>query len=119
MTLIQFEELCIRVFEQQLPVIRDTADEHEAERLLHAVCAELERVALSSGVEICQRGAFLLVFARYDMELNEHSKELGVGGDYFEGARTTEQEAYAYLHERRCGAPARHVLSSNAGLIVH
>ena len=108
MTLIQFEELCIRVFAERLPVVRD-ANEDEAQKLLDAVFTELESVALSSGVEVCQRGASLVVFARYDMALSEHAEMLGVDASYFDGDRPPEQEAYTYLHERRCGALARHV----------
>jgi hypothetical protein len=108
MTLTNFEELCLRVFAERLPVIRD-ANEDEAEQLLGAVCAELEQVALSNGVEVCERGAYLVVFARYDMALSEHAEELGVPADYFDGDRPEEQEAYTYLHERRCGALARHL----------
>jgi hypothetical protein len=108
MNLNQFEELCIKVFTERLPVIRDAKDD-EAEQLLGAVCEELEHVALSSGLEVCKRGAYLLVFARYDMALSEHADELGVSADYFEGDRPVEQEAYTYLHERRCGALARHL----------
>jgi hypothetical protein len=118
MTLNQFEELCIRVLNERLPVVRD-ASEHEGMKLLSAVCSELENVALSSGLEVCQRGAYLLVLARYDMELHSHRHELGVPDAYFEGVRWPEQEAFAYLHERRCGAPARHVFSSNEGETKH
>ena len=107
MTLEQFEQLCDKVFTERLLAIRD-AEEKESERMLDAVLSELEGVALSSGLEICKRGAYMLVFARYDMHLCEHAEELGVPSDYFDGERSNEEEALAYLHERRCGAPARH-----------
>ncbi|MCU1240988.1 MAG: hypothetical protein JWO71_1714 [Candidatus Acidoferrum typicum] len=106
MTLNNFEELCGKVFAERLIAVRDAED---GEQLLQAICSELERVALSSGLEVCERGAYLLVFARYDMHLDEHRVELGVPDDYFEGDRPTEQEAFTYLHERRCGALARHL----------
>jgi hypothetical protein len=106
MTLSQFEELCDKVFGERLLTIRDSEN---GEQLLDAVCSELERVALSSGLEVCERGAYLLVFARYDMHLDEHREVLGVPDDYFEGDRPVEQEAFTYLHERRCGALARHL----------
>ena len=106
MKLHQFEELCDKVFAERLLAVRDAED---SEQLLEAVLSELERVALSSGLEVCERGAYLLVFARYDMHLFEHREELGVPDDYFEGERDMEQQAFTYLHERRCGAVARHL----------
>jgi|ERR1700730_5295048 len=114
MTLSNFEELCDRVFAERLSAIVDTTvrDSDEGEQLLDAVCSELERVALSNGVEVCERSAYLLVFARYDMHLDEHREELGVPDDYFEGDRPQEEEAFKYLHERRCGALARHVCAA-------
>jgi hypothetical protein len=107
MTLTQYEELCQKVFSERLPVIRDASDA-EAERLTEAVMSELEQVALSSGLEVCQSGAALLVLARYDMALHDNADMLGVGPEYFTGDRAAEQEAFMYLHQRRCGAPARH-----------
>jgi len=80
-----------------LLAIRD-AEEKESEHTLDAVWSELEGVALNSGLEICKSGAYLLVFARYDMHLCEHAEELGVPSDYFEGERPKEEEAFAYLH---------------------
>jgi hypothetical protein len=113
MTLSQFEELCDNVFAERLPGL--TNSDEDAEWLSSTVFPELERVALSSGLEVCERGAYLLVLARYDMHLYEHAEQLGVPADYFEANdRQKEEEAFAYLHERRCGAPARH-----AGLTSH
>jgi hypothetical protein len=106
MTLNNFEELCDKVFAERLLAIRDAEN---SERLLDAVCSELESVALSSGLEVCKRGAYLLTFARYDMHLFEHREELGVPDDYFQGEREMEQQAFNYLHQRRCGALARHL----------
>ncbi len=105
MTLAQFEQLCDKVFTERLLAIRDAED---GGQMLDAMWSELEGVALNSGLEICKRGAYLLVLARYDMHLDEHREELGVPDDYFDGERSKEEEALAYLHERRCGAPARH-----------
>ena len=110
MTLTNFEELCKRVFSERLPVIRDASDA-EAERLMEAVMSELEQVALSSGLEVCKRGAFLIVLARYEMALEENADALGVRAEYFKGDRAAEQEAFMYLHKRRCGAPPRHIAS--------
>lgn len=108
MTLTQFEELCAKVFAERLPVIRDASDV-DAEKLIGAVMAELESVALSSGLEICTRAAYLLVLAAYDMALEQNAEALGVPAEYFESDdRHREDEAYMYLHERRCGLPARH-----------
>jgi len=119
MTLDQFEELCDRVFTERLPNVSHE-DGDAALQLVGSVFAGLESVALSTGVEVCQRAAYLLVFARYDMHLYEHREELGLPNDYFTADdRAAEEEAFAYLHERRCGAPARHVFSSNAGVTVH
>ena len=112
MNLIKYEELCQRVFSERLPLIHD-AREDEAEKLIEAVMSELEQVALSSGLEVCQRGAFLLVWAEYDMVLAEHADVLGVPVEYFTGERSVEQAAFMYLHERRRGAPPRHIISDH------
>jgi hypothetical protein len=58
--------------------------------------------------------SYLLVLALYDGFLNRHSQQLNVPPDLFQGSRPIEDEAHAYLAERRYGAPARH-----AGLVVN
>jgi hypothetical protein len=109
MTLTLFEELCRKVLAQHLPTIRDERNEAKAEELLSAVLDELEQTALNNSVEVCERGAYLLVLARYDMALEANADALGVPANYFVGSRPAEEEAYAYLHQRRCGAPAQHI----------
>jgi hypothetical protein len=106
-TLTEFEMHAHKVFAERLPIIRDASDA-EAERLTDELFNELEVVAIGGGVEVCSGGAYLLTFALYILHLSMNAERLGVGPDYFDGDRTPEQEAYMYLHERRCGLPARH-----------
>jgi hypothetical protein len=113
MTLGDFEQHCQKAFAERLLVIRDVASDAEAERLITDMFNELEAVAVAGGVEACKRGAFLLTLALYDIHLSLNADALGVEPDYFDGDRPQEQEAFNYLHERRCGAPARQFITVN------
>jgi hypothetical protein len=109
MTLAEFEMHCHKVFSERLLTIRD-AEDRKAKRLMRDLLTELELVALNT-VEVCQRGAYLLVLACYDMHLGGNADVLGVPADYFDGDRPQESEALMYLHQRRCGAPARQFIT--------
>jgi hypothetical protein len=109
MTLTEFEYYCHKVFAERLPVIFDAIranNEAAAARLMDDLQTDLVMVALET-VEICLRGASLLVLACCDMALERDADSLGVPASYFERDRPEETEALMYLHERRCGAPAR------------
>jgi len=109
MTLTEFEYYAHTEFDKHLPVLADTEDDSRAEELLRGLYTRLEQTAINQGVEVCKRMAWLLVFALYEMNICLNAEELGVPPDYFEGDRPQElDEAYAYLHERRLGAPPRH-----------
>src|SRR6267378_7159311 len=104
-----FEYYAHAEFDKHLPVLADNEDDSRAEELLSDLYTRLEQTAINQGVEVCKRMAWLLVFALYEMNLSLNAEELGVPPDYFDGDRPQElDEAYAYLHERRLGAPPRH-----------
>jgi len=113
MTLTEFEEYAHEEFAKTLPAVLDDEDV-DLTTTDDGLFPRLERKAIAEGVEVCERMAYFLVFALYDIHLDIHAEELGVPADYFEGHRPKEEEALAYLHERRLGAPPRH-----AGLPVN
>jgi hypothetical protein len=108
MTLTEFEEHAHAEFAKHLPVVADSTCESESEAQVKTLLARLEQKAMEERVEICKHMAWLLVFALYDMHLRLNADVLLVPPDYFECDRTKEDEADAYLHERRLGALPRH-----------
>jgi len=111
MTLTQFEQHCHKVFSDRLLTIRDASDA-DAQRLTADLFNELDAVAIGAGIEVCARGAYLLTLALYDLHLGGHADVLGVPDDYFTSEdRHAEEEALAYLHQRRCGEPARQFIT--------
>jgi hypothetical protein len=108
MTLTEFEYYAHAEFNKHLPVLADSEDDSRAEALLSDLYTRLEQTAINQGVEVCKRMAWLLVFALYEMNLSLNAEELGVPPDYFDADIPQRDEAYAYLHERRLGAPPRH-----------
>lgn len=107
LTLSDYERYANELFAQELPKVLDMAEDDEPD-FITTLFARLDSTALKSGLEICKRGAYLLSLALYDEYLQQHAEELHVPAEYFDGARP-EDEARAYLNERRLGVTARHV----------
>ena len=108
MTLTEFEQHANAQLTDGLVTAFATEDEQEFYASVLDLLNRLEHVALNEHVEICERMSYLLVLALYDGFLNRHSEQLNVPPDLFQGSRPIEDEAHAYLAERRYGAPARH-----------
>jgi hypothetical protein len=108
MTLTEFEQHVNEQLSDGLITAVAIEDEHEFDASVLDLLNRLEHVALSEQVEVCERMSYLLVLALYDGFLNRHSEQLNVPPELFQGSRPIEDEAHAYLAERRYGAPARH-----------
>jgi hypothetical protein len=107
-TLQQFESYLDVEFAKFVSAVLQIEDDAELKRIHDDVFPRLERAAMDEGVEVCKRQSWLLVSALYDLYLHNRVTELNLDPDYFTGDRPVEQEALAYLAERRLGGPARH-----------
>jgi len=105
----QFEQHANAQFAEQLPKVLDLDEDNLDEGLktiIDDTQQQLEADAIQAGVETCPRSAFLLVFGLTDFYMEAHAEELHVPPEYFGGPRE-EDEARAYVEERRLGLPIR------------